>query len=54
VRKKESGRYFDYAKDLSRKSAIEENRYADLKYFQEACGTAYLDVLKALDEFGAV
>ena len=48
---KESGRYFDNAKVLLRKSPSEENRYADVKYVQEACGTAYLAVLKALDEY---
>jgi len=51
VPRKESGRYFDNAKDLLRKSPIEENRYADVKYVQEACGTAYLALLNALDEY---
>lgn len=49
--KKESTRYFDNAKELLGKSPIEDNRYADVNYVQEACGTAYLAVLKALDEY---
>jgi len=49
--KRECKRYFENAKELLKRSPIEENRYADLKYVQEACGTAYLAVLKALDEY---
>lgn len=33
------------------KSSIEDNRYTDIKYVQEACGTAYLAILKAIDEY---
>ena len=33
------------------KSPVEEDRYADIKCVQEACGTAYLAVLKAVDEY---
>jgi hypothetical protein len=49
--KRECKRYFENAKELLKKSPIEENRYADIKYVQEACGTAYLAVLKALDAY---
>ena len=49
--KKECRRYLENAKDLLKKSPIEENRYTDMKYVQEACDTAYLAVLKALDEY---
>lgn len=49
--KKESIRYFDNAKELLNKTPIEDNRYADIKYVQEACGTAYLAILKAVDEY---
>jgi hypothetical protein len=47
---KESLRYLENAKELLSKSPIEGDTYLDLKYVQEACGTAYLAVLKALDE----
>ncbi len=39
------------AKELLGKSRIEGDRYEDIKYVQEACGTAYLAVLKAIDEY---
>ncbi len=47
----EAIRYFENAKELLRKSPIEGDRYEDLKYVQEACGTAYLAILKAIDEY---
>jgi hypothetical protein len=47
---KESLRYLENAKELLSKSPIDGDTYLDLKYVQEACGTAYLAVLKALDE----
>jgi hypothetical protein len=46
----ESLRYLENAKELLRKSPIEDDTYVDLKYVQEACGTAYLAILKAIDE----
>lgn len=49
--KSESIRYFENAKELLSKSPIEGDRYDDIKYVQEACGTAYLAVLKAIDEY---
>jgi len=36
---------------LLRKAPIEDKRYADVKYVQEACGTAYLAILKAIDGY---
>ena len=48
---KESIRYFENAKELLSKSPIEDNTYTDIKYVQEACGTAYLAILKAIDEY---
>lgn len=48
---KEALRYLQNAKELLSKSPIEDNAYADVKYVQEACGTAYLAVLKAIDEY---
>jgi len=44
-------RYFNNAKEILSKAKIEDNRYVDVKYVQEACGTAYLAVLKAIDEY---
>lgn len=38
-------------KEILEKSPIEDMRCADAKYVQEACGTAYLDFLKAIDEY---
>ncbi len=48
--KKEPVRYLDNAKELLRKSPIEDNRYTDDKYVKSACGVAYLGVLKAIEE----
>lgn len=48
---KESIRYLNNAKELLKKSNIEDDRYVDVKYVQMACGTAYLAILKALDEY---
>ena len=51
IAEKESIRYFENAKEILSKSPVEEDRYADIKCVQEACGTAYLAVLKAVDEY---
>jgi len=56
---KEAPRYFQNAKEILRKAPIEDASYADVypersrrvKYVQEACGVAYLAVLKAIDEY---
>lgn len=48
---KESLRYLNNAKEILKKAPIEDNRYTDVKYVQEACGTAYLSVVKAIDEY---
>lgn len=47
----EAIRYFNNAKELLGKSPIEDDTYTDIKYVQEACGTAYLAVLKAIDVY---
>ena len=47
----EAIRYFNNAKEILSKAKIEDNRYVDIKYVQEACGTAYLAVLKAINEY---
>jgi len=48
---KEALRYLNNAKEILRKVPIEDKRYTDVKYVQEACGTAYLSVVKAIDEY---
>lgn len=48
---KEALRYLENAKEILKKAPIEDIRYADVKYVQEACGTAYLAMLKAIDEY---
>jgi len=47
----ESLRYLDNAREILKNSPIEDNNYSDVKCVQEACGTAYLAVLKAIDEY---
>lgn len=47
---KEPFRYLENAKDLLKQSGTEADVYIDIKYVQEACETAYLAVLKAIDE----
>ncbi|NWF75126.1 MAG: DUF5618 family protein [Nitrospirae bacterium] len=48
---KEAIRYLENAKEILRKASIEDNTYTDIKTVQEACGTAYLAILKAIDEY---
>ena len=48
---REALRYLQNAKEILKKAPIEDNAYADVKYVQEACGTAYLSILKAIDEY---
>lgn len=48
---KEALRYLQNAKEILKRAPIEGNMYADVKYVQEACATAYLAVLKAIDEY---
>ena len=48
---KEALRYLENAKAILKTASIEDNTYTDVKPVQEACGTAYLAVLKAIDEY---
>jgi hypothetical protein len=48
---KEALRYLENAKAILKTASIENNTYTDGKPVQEACGTAYLAVLKAIDEY---
>jgi len=43
--------YIQNAKEILKKSRIEEDEYVDLKYVKSACGVLYLGILKAIDEF---
>jgi hypothetical protein len=47
----EALRYLENAKEILKKARIEDETYTDIKYVQEACGTAYLAVLKSVDEY---
>ena len=51
MNRKEALRCIDNAKDLLKKSPIEDSRYTDDKYVKSACGIAYLGVLKAIDGY---
>ena len=48
---KEALRYLQNAKEILRSAPIEDNIYSDVKPVQEACGVAYLAVLKAIDAY---
>jgi hypothetical protein len=48
---KESSRYLQNAKEILEKAPVEDGGYTDTKYVQEACGIAYLAVLKAINEY---
>ncbi|MEW6571749.1 MAG: DUF5618 family protein [Nitrospirota bacterium] len=43
--------YLENAREILRKAPIEDNTYTDIKPVQEACNTAYLAILKAIDEY---
>ncbi len=47
---KEARRYLENAKVILKSIPVQDNTYSDVKPVQEACGTAYLAVLKAIDE----
>ena len=47
----EALRYLNNAKEILKSVPIEDSTYTDIKPVQEACGTAYLAVLKAVDEY---
>jgi hypothetical protein len=48
---REAIRYLNNAKEILKSAPIEDNTYTDIKPVQEACGTAYLAVLKSIDEY---
>ena len=48
--KAESLRYLENAKELLMKCPVEDDTYTDIKCVQEGCASAYLAVLKVIDE----
>jgi hypothetical protein len=48
---KEALRYLENAKAILKSIPVEDNIFTDVKPVQEACGTAYLAILKAIDEY---
>jgi hypothetical protein len=48
---KEALRYLKNAREILKTVPVEDNTYTDVKPVQEACGTAYLAVLKAIDQY---
>jgi hypothetical protein len=48
---REALRCLKNARNILKSAPIENDTYTDVKYVQEACGTAYLAVLKAIDEY---
>jgi len=48
---KEALRYLENAREMLKTVQVEDNTYSDVKPVQEACGTAYLAVLKAIDQY---
>jgi hypothetical protein len=48
---KEALRYLENAREILKTVPVEDNTFADVKPVQEACGIAYLAVLKAIDQY---
>jgi hypothetical protein len=48
---RESLKYLQNAKEILKKAPIDDGRYADVKYVQDAWGTAYLAIIKAIDGY---
>ena len=48
---KEALRYLNNAKETLKSAPVEDGTYIDIKPVREACGTAYLAVLTAIDEY---
>lgn len=47
---REAIRYLNNAKELLKKTPVEDNIYTDIKYVKSALGVAYLGVLEAINE----
>ena len=48
---KEALRYLNNAKEILKSAPTENGTYSDIKLVREACGTAYLAILVAIDEY---
>ena len=48
---KEALRYLDNAREILKSAPLEDSTYTDIKPVREACGTAYLAVLKSIDAY---
>jgi hypothetical protein len=48
---KEALRYLNNAKEILKTVPVEDGTYTDIKPVREACGTAYLAILMAIDEY---
>lgn len=48
---REALRYLNNAKEILKSAPVEDGTYTDIKPVREACGTAYLAVLMAVDEY---
>ena len=48
---KEALRYLSNAKEILKSVPVENRTYIDIKPVREACGTAYLAILIAIDEY---
>ena len=48
---KEALRYLNNAKEILKSVPVENGTYIDIKPVREACGTAYLSILIAIDEY---
>jgi hypothetical protein len=48
---KEALRYLNNAKEILKSAPVEDGTYTDVKPVREACGTAYLAILMAVDEY---
>ena len=44
-------RYLNNAREILKSAPVEDGTYTDIKPVREACGTAYLAILMAIDEF---
>jgi hypothetical protein len=48
---REAIRYLNNAKEILKTVPVEDGTYADIRPVREACGTAYLAILMAIDEY---
>ena len=47
---REALRYWNNAREILKSAPVEDGTYTDIKPVREACGTAYLAILMAIDE----